>query len=72
MIAAAPPIDADQLRLRHEFLSMPGLVLSTAQVARLLDIHVRHAETLLESLEDEGFLVRQAYGAYRRAEPLMA
>jgi hypothetical protein len=68
MIAIAPPTDVDQLHLRHEFLSMPGLALTVSQTARLLDVGHRHAEELLVSLEAEGFLVRTDWGTFRRAE----
>lgn len=63
-----PPVDADQLRLRHEFLSMPGLTLTIPQAARLLDVRPQHAAGLLMSLEAEGLLMRTACGAYRRAQ----
>jgi hypothetical protein len=72
MIVAAAPIDADQLRLRHEFLALPGLVLTTTQVARLLDIRFDHAEALLASLQDQGFLAQTPGGTFRRAQPLMS
>jgi len=72
MVTYAPPVAADQLRLRHEFLSMPGLVLTVAQAARLLDVRLDTAEELLISLEAEGFLHRAEFGAYRRIDPSMA
>jgi predicted transcriptional regulator of viral defense system len=72
MIAIAEPVDANQLRLRHEFLSMPGLVLTTTQVARLLGVRTRDAEELLASLEEEGFLMRTAAGMFRRTDPSMS
>ena len=68
MVTVAAPIDADQLRLRHEFLSMPGLTLTVSQTARLLDVRCRHAEELLAALEAEGFLTHTRSGMYRRAE----
>ena len=72
MITCAPPIDADQLRLRHEFLSLPGLVLTVPQVARLLDVRAGQAEELLAELEAEGFLMHLRPGTYRRVDPSMA
>ena len=69
MVILANPVDANQLRLRHEFLSLPGLVLTTAQAARLLDVRVREAEEMLASLEEERFLTRTPSGTFRRAEP---
>ena len=69
MIAVAEPVDANQLRLRHEFLSMPGLVLTVPQAARLLGVRTRDADELLGCLENEGFLTRTPLGMYRRTEP---
>ncbi|HEY7288577.1 MAG TPA: hypothetical protein VH583_01985 [Vicinamibacterales bacterium] len=68
MIAHAPSIDADQLRLRHEFLAMPGLVLTVPQTARLLGVRRVTAENLLMSLEADGFLMRVGVETYRRTE----
>ena len=69
MIALADAIDADVLRVRHEFLEMPGLVLTVAQTARLYTVSTAHANALLETLEAEGFLVSSPNGAYRRSTP---
>ena len=54
MIALADAIDADVLRIRYEFLEMPGLVRTVAQTARLYAVSTAHAKTLLETLEAEG------------------
>ena len=70
MIAHTPSMDADQVRLRHEFLSMPGLVLTVAQSARVLGITRKTAEQLLRSLEADGYLTRIGVERYRRAELL--
>jgi DNA-binding GntR family transcriptional regulator len=67
MIALADAIDADALRLRHEFLAMPGLVLTVAQTARLFDVSRPHAQRLLDALEAEGFIIGGAVGVYRRS-----
>lgn len=67
MIAAAAPIDADLLRLRHEFLSMPTLTLTVQQVARLLGVRTAQAAELLAALEREQLLTRGDTGLYRRA-----
>ena len=69
MIALAGAIDADVLRIRHEFLEMPGLVLTVAQTARLYALSTTHAKALLEALESEGFLAGGPNGTYRRATP---
>ena len=66
MIAPAAPIEADALRLRHEFLSVPALSLTEQQVARLLGVRTVHAAELLASLERERLLTRADSGAYRR------
>ncbi len=69
MIVIAGAIDADVLRIRHEFLEMPGLVLTAAQTARLYSLSTAHAKLMLDALEAERFLVSAA-GSYRRATPL--
>ena len=66
----ASPIDADLLRLRHEYLSAPMLSLTVAQVARLLSIRPDHATVILTSLEEDSWLIRTPTGFYRRREPL--
>ena len=68
MIAIADAIDADVLRIRHEFLEMPGLVLTAAQTARFYSLSTAHAKMMLDTLEAESFLVSAA-GSYRRATP---
>lgn len=70
MLALADAVDLDALRLRNEFLEMPGLVVNGSQVARLLGVGVLHAFELLDALEREQFLIRLTNGAYRRA-PLL-
>jgi hypothetical protein len=67
MISIADAIDADALRIRHEFLDMPGLVLTVAQTAKLYALSTSHARALLDSLIEEGFLVGDAGGSYRRS-----
>ena len=72
MIAVSTPIDADTLRIRHEFLAMPGMRLAVPQAARLLGVSLHHAAKMLDVLEEEGFLIQAPDGRYRRAQPLMA
>jgi DNA-binding MarR family transcriptional regulator len=72
MRAPAEVLDLDVLRLRGEFLEMPGLIINNSQVARLLDVLVPHASELLDALEKEDFLIRVPSGSYRRAHPLYA
>jgi hypothetical protein len=66
MISVAAPIEADVLRLRHEFLSMPALTLTVPQVARLLGVRTEYAAELLHALTQERLLTRAETGAYRR------
>ena len=70
MIVTAGAIAADVLRIRHEFLEMPGLVLTVAQTARLYGLSMTHARALLEALESDGFLISGPGDVYRRATPL--
>lgn len=70
MIAFADAIDADALRIRHEFLEMPGLALTVAQTARLYGLSTAHAIALLDGLANDGFLVGGVNGVYRRSMPL--
>ena len=72
MIAVSTPIDADTLRIRHEYLAMPGMCLAVQQTARLLGVSQNHAAEMLHLLEEEGFLIHTPDGRYRRAQPLMA
>lgn len=65
MIGTAEPLEADALRLRHEFLAMPALCLTPMQAARLVGIRVSHAEQMLDELVVEGFLIRTTDGLYR-------
>ena len=66
MMTVSAPIDADALRIRHEFLTLPGLRASVASFATLLNVSERHACLVLESLIDDGFLKRTADGQYVR------
>lgn len=65
-------LDTDLARLRSEFLSYPGMCLTYAQVARLLDVRRDEAVQLLAVLEDEGLLVHCANSSYRRASLLLS
>lgn len=66
MLELADPIDLDTLRLRSEFLEMPGLTLTVAQAARLVGVRASRATEILNLLAEEGFLVRNGLGAYHR------
>jgi hypothetical protein len=67
MITVAEPIDADTLRIRHEFLARPDLCVSADVVATMLGVPLRHASIMLESLVFERFLARTANGQYIRS-----
>ena len=67
MIVDAAPIDLDSLRLRNEFLEMPGLTMSVPQVARMLGLRSEHAAAILEMLASERFLAQTPNGLYHRA-----
>lgn len=55
-------------RIRGEFIEMPGLRLTCSQAARLWQLDVATAASLLASLADARFLYRTPAGAYQRAE----
>ncbi len=66
MIALAEPIDADLLRVRHQYLTDSDLKLSAADIVAQLQVQPRHALRMLESLVVEGFLSRDHDGRYVR------
>lgn len=66
METPAPVHDATLQRLRSEYLEMPGLKVTLPQAARLWGIGLRESEALLTELVDDGFLVRDVRGTYRR------
>lgn len=66
MISVADAIDADALRIRHEFLTLPSLSTSPDACAQLLSLSRRHATEILDALVGEGFLARVADGHYVR------
>jgi len=66
MVLNATAIDRDALRLRNEFLEMPGLVVTIPQAARLFGIRLDRAAEMLTQLECEGFLTHDNAGFYRR------
>ena len=60
-IATALPDDIVRI-VRQQFVEMPGMRLSTAQVGRLWNIDDREGEQAVEQLLDEGVLVRDGAG----------
>ena len=71
MTTAARLLDADTLYLRHEFLALPGLCLTVAQAARLMNVGLDQASRILRALEEEEFLKRTAVDIYRRELPVV-
>jgi len=65
-VLEATPIDRDTLRLRNEFLELPGLAVNVRQAARLFGVRLDHAASMLDQLVCEGFLMRDELGTYRR------
>ena len=70
MITSALPTDQDALRVRSEFLDLPGLTLSVPQVARMLGLRSEHAAAILQTLVSDRFLTETAAGSYHRAMPI--
>ncbi len=66
MITVAEPIDADTLRIRHDFLTRPDLCVPAGLVAEQLGVPLRHAKVMLEALVFDGFLARTIDGSYVR------
>jgi hypothetical protein len=64
--AAAEEGRALLVRVRAEYLEMPGLKLTPAQAERLWGIDVRHCQRLLDFLVEAGFLKRSPDGSYFR------
>jgi hypothetical protein len=65
-VLEAVPIDRDSLRLRNEFLELPGLSVTVPQAARLFGVRLERAAQMLEQLDHEGFLHCDTHGIYRR------
>ena len=67
MISIADAIDADTLRIRHEFLRLPALHASPDECAHLLNVSARRATNILDALVREGFLQRCPDRSYARS-----
>jgi hypothetical protein len=59
-------VSGDLARIRSEYIEMPGLVLTSAQAARLWGFSPRRAGELLAVLLDAGFLACDKKTVYRR------
>ena len=64
---SAPSVAAYLVRVRSEYLEMPGLKLSEAQARRLWALDGTTCRAVLTTLIDRGFLKRSANGDYVRA-----
>jgi Fic family protein len=53
-------------RIRAEFVEMPGLILTLPQATRLWCLTAPQATAALTELVDDGFLMRDPRGVYRR------
>lgn len=56
------------LRVRAEFLEMPGLTVTVPQAARLWALDAELCTAVLGALEDARFLVRTRHATFVRAE----
>jgi hypothetical protein len=68
MLMADTPINDWLLLIRAEYLEIPGLRLTKAQVERLWGLDSVTSEALLAALVDVRFLRRTAHDAYVRAD----
>ena len=66
MISVAEAIDADTLRIRHEFLTLPDLRTSPDACAHLLNVSPTRAARILDSLVRDGFLECSEQRRYAR------
>lgn len=67
MLAEPMPLqDEILLRIRGEFLEMPGLSLTPAQAQRLWALEREVCDGLLTALVTEGFLARRSDGVFLR------
>jgi hypothetical protein len=61
-------LDDAIVRVKAEFLEMPGLRLTTAQAARLWQFDREFSEEVLAALVDARFLMRTPKAAFARAD----
>ena len=67
-VAASGLTVALLLRIRGEFLEMPGLQLTLRQAMRLWHLDAETCEAALHALVEHGFLTHGAHGTFRRLE----
>ena len=61
-------VDGVLLRVRGEYLEMPGLRLTPAQAQRLFGLDALAAQSVIEALVDARFLQRRPDGTFVRAD----
>jgi hypothetical protein len=64
MTDRSPRYDDELRRIVSEYAEMPGLHLTATQAARLWHLEPTRCEALLETLVDQGWLVRTQRGAF--------
>jgi DNA-binding IclR family transcriptional regulator len=59
-------------RIRMEYVEMPEMKLTVAQMRRLMNLPIDTCEVALATLVDSGFLVRRQDGAFVRGPALVS
>ena len=59
-------------RIRMEYVEMPEMKLTLAQMRRLMNLPIDTCEVALATLVDSGFLVRRQDGAFVRGPALVS
>jgi DNA-binding IclR family transcriptional regulator len=59
-------------RIRMEYVEMPEMKLTVAQMRRLMNLPIDTCEVALATLVDSGFLVRRRDGAFVRGPALVS
>ena len=68
MVIWADPAEDLLLRIRAEYLEMPGLSLTERQACRLWGLEQRACNALLDELVEQQFLRRTREGAFIRTD----
>lgn len=68
MVIWVAPADDLLLRIRAEYLEMPGLSLTERQACRLWGLEQHACTTLLDELVEQQFLRRTSGGAFIRTD----
>jgi hypothetical protein len=67
MTLTRPDVDAVALRVRAEFVEMPGLSVTPAQAARLWGLDKATCQVVIDQLVEAAFLRKTHGGAVTRA-----